>query len=342
MRNLMPFMRRPMPVLPAAKIVNENADMCPSILQQTDWNCGVFDFGKAQLPGTDYFNSGLIQRPDGLWLVTRRSIWHPEIQIGKNDLMAFLLDPVRLMPLKGIRLNLLKAFPGEHFEDPRAVMFNGKTYVSACDFVIENKGWTGAHQAMFEVDDNWSMIKRWDPDYGKNGPALGRNTGNEKNWLWFFRDNKPHLVYSANPHTVVEFDQQFQHPVEHSTVNSQIHEIWTLGEIRGGTPPVLLENEYWTFFHSSVQWRDDGKRWYVMGAYAFQSTPPFQITKITMRPLLCGSRFDHWAEGKPLVVFPCGALMREGKWLVTGGLNDLDSFFIEIPHTELLERTIVL
>lgn len=341
----MPFIRRALPTTPqkVIKSVNSEADAMPSIRLQTPWNCQVFSFGKAQVQGVDYFNSGLIQRNDGLWLITRRCVWDSQIKIGLNDLMAFIIDPVTLMPQRGIKLNLIKSFTGEHFEDPRAVVHNGRTFVSCCNFVIlRGKGWTGAHQAVFEVNDQWQMVNRWDPVYGNNGSMLGKNSGHEKNWLFFFRDGRPHMVYGATPHTLVELDDKFQKPVEHVTTNPNIEWIWTFGEIRGGTPPVLIDDEYWTFFHSSMPWREDGKRWYVMGAYAFQSTPPFQITRITTRPLLCGSKNDRWAEGKPLVVFPCGALMREGKWLVTGGLNDLDTFFIEIPHTELLERMIIL
>jgi hypothetical protein len=38
------------------------------------------------------------------------------------------------------------------------------------------------------------------------------------------------------------------------------------------------------------------------------------------------------------VVFPCGADLRNGKWFVTGGQNDLDSFWVEIPHEDLVKR----
>ncbi len=146
------------------------------------------------------------------------------------------------------------------------------------------------------------------------------------------------MVYGANPHVVVEFDQTFKVEREHITTQPTLP--WKHGEIRGGTPPVLVDDLYWTFFHSSVPWREDGKRWYVMGAYAFESNPPFAMKRITTKPLLCGSRMDRWAEGKPLVVFACGALFRNGKWLITGGLNDLDSFFVEIPHNELIDLTV--
>jgi len=39
----------------------------------------------------------------------------------------------------------------------------------------------------------------------------------------------------------------------------------------------------------------------------------------------------------PLVVFPCGAILRNGEWLVTLGVNDCESAWIKIPHERLME-----
>src|SRR6266404_557243 len=104
--------------------------------------------------------------------------------------------------------------------------------------------------------------------------------------------------------------------------------------IRGGSPPVMAEGEYWTFFHSSMPWVP-GKRRYFMGAYAFEPHAPFRVTKITGGPLLVGNYRDPWKEGVPLVVFPGGAIYHDGKWFVTLGLNDLKCAWIEIPHDAL-------
>jgi len=59
-------------------------------------------------------------------------------------------------------------------------------------------------------------------------------------------------------------------------------------------------------------------------------------------PLLSGSRKDRWSTKKPLVVFPGGAVMRDGKWFVVGGCNDLDCFWVEIPHASLLDCCVEL
>jgi predicted GH43/DUF377 family glycosyl hydrolase len=85
------------------------------------------------------------------------------------------------------------------------------------------------------------------------------------------------------------------------------------------------------------------KRRYYMGAYAFEAQPPFRVTRVTPEPILVGSIDDPWWEGKPLVVFPCAALLSHGLnpdyfiWTVSLGVNDLASARIEIPHFRLLQ-----
>ena len=305
----------------------------PSILTQTPWKAGFFHFGKAEFPRSAYFNCGLVSRPDGNWLAVRRAVFDRAVRVGKNDIVAFKLDDK--IPLHGIRVKLTKTFEGEHYEDPRAIYHKGITYVSCTDFVWSSKGWSGAHQIIEAVNNNWESIKRFDPVYGRNGAGIGQNSGQEKNWLWFFHNDEPHLVYNGRPHIVARFSHDFRHREDYKTDNKHP---WRWGEIRGGTPPVLVNGEYWTFFHSSTPWHPPYRQ-YHMGAYAFQAEPPFAITKMTHKPLLSGSDQDKWAQGKPIVVFPCGATYRNNQWFVTGGCNDLCCFWIEIPHEGLLEYT---
>lgn len=310
-----------------------------SITRQTEWPCDYFNFGKAMKKGVDYFNCGIVNRPDGTWLVARRTQPHPHIEMGMNDLVAFLLEDK--IPVWYVKADIPHVFKGlEHFEDPRAIYHNGKTYVSCCNFIIRNKGWTGAHQILVEMDDKWKTIKRHDPVYGTNGADLAKQTGIEKNWLWFFHAGFPHLVYQTHPHTVARWDLDFK---EAFTYTTEYDPPWEWGEPRGGTPPVRVGNEYWSFFHSATNWREQAPvRQYHMGAYAFDATLPFRITKMTAEPLLSGSPYDRWGDRKPLVVFPNGAILRNGIWTVTMGVNDLDSAWIDIPHVELEQRVVAI
>lgn len=322
------------------------------------WQCGIFDFNKAKQPGMDWFNSGIVERPDGTWLVARRSQWKQREDFGYNDIMAFLLDDVR--PLLGKKVHMGQQFPHEHFEDPRVVLVNGKTFVSACNFIRYRQGqretMTWPHQIISEVNMDWQLVQRFDPAHGFNGRDSGSNTKHEKNWLWFWRNGHPHLVYGAAPHQVVPFSADFRAYGVQDAAKATCHletgygtmqpgmlacwefqwnsGVWKYGLIRGGTPPVLMDGQWITFFHSSTPWTTD-KRQYHMGAYTFEDKPPFRITRITREPLLTGSRFDRWYPGKPPCVFVVGALLREKEWFLTGGCNDIDCFWAKIPVRDI-------
>ena len=319
---------------------NPDTRVWPSITKQTKWPCAFFNFGKAQSKEICYFNPSLVERPDGLWLIVRRARNERSVRIGYNDLMAFSLSG-NYTPQYGVTMRFQKCFEKEHYEDPRAIYHNGITYISACNFVVLNDGrmWTGAHQVLnvinrMDTKSTWQVSKRIDPIYGYNGGAIGRDKGAEKNWLWFFHNDELFLEYQASPHIVTRFSLDGKALEEYKTENPFN---WEYGIIRGGTPPVLINNngnEYLTFFHSRLP--DDYYRArYYMGAYTFESKPPFKITRMTREPLLAGSRDDIWGKDKPLVVFPCGSRLKDGKWLVTLGVNDLASSWIEIPHNDL-------
>lgn len=305
----------------------------PSITKQTDWEVAFFDFGKARVPGTDYYNPAIVEREDGLWLITRRSVDRPPLPYGFNDLMAFKLGD-DLKPIFGQPVQVPRMSEQEHVEDPRAIMHGGKMWLGACNFVIFEGGktWTGAHQIFCEVDHNWNAYRRHDPIFGKNGAHVRGNRGDEKNWLWFFYAGNAHMVYMTQPHTVVRFDG-FMRAVE-TYETKEINPLWRYGQPRGGTPPVLIGDEYWSFFHSSQPWRGK-KRQYYMGAYAFEAKPPFRITRMSRKPLLAGSQRDPWWEGKPLVVFPCGKVLKDGNWIVSMGINDICSAWLKIPHSDV-------
>lgn len=304
----------------------------PSILHQTAWPVRFI----TELPkDAEYFNCGLVDRPDGRFLLARRALPMAGHPWGINSVVAFRMEQNKVVG-DGVQLKMVPTAADEHFEDPRALFHKGQTWVSCCNFVW-GKTWTGAHQMICRVNDGWLSTHRYDVAYGRNGNHVGRNTGMEKNWLWFFHEDRLHLIYTTQPHLVVEFDASLNPVKEHSTLSRNLS--WPYGEPRGGTPPVLVDGEYWSFFHSSTPWPEQGTRRYHMGAYAFEAKPPFRKTRCTRLPILSGSQHDHWSHPKPLVVFPCGALMKDGRWTVSLGVNDLNCALMEIPHDELVKLT---
>lgn len=304
-------------------------DTVPSILRQTPWRTNFVSFGKAQNEGVRFFNTTIIARGSEEWLITRKS---EGPGFGSNTLVAFRLDGKRI-PEAYIPIGLNTAsYREQHFEDPRICVIGGKPWLSYCTFqIFPNERYSGAHQQVAILNDNWQPISRWDPIYGFNGGSILTGTGNEKNWTWFEHDGAPHLLYNIEPHTVVRWDGE--RPSEtHQTETTP----WAWGHMRGGTSPVQIKTggDYTVFFHSSTMWTEI-KRRYHMGAYQFEAKPPFRITRMTKKPILSGSHEDPWAEGLPLVVFPCGAIFVKGKWVVTMGVNDYCTAMMEIPHGDL-------
>jgi predicted GH43/DUF377 family glycosyl hydrolase len=331
--------------MPHAVHVNKEISLyrpVPTLAVQAEalgFKAGIFNFGMAEQKNIHYFNSAVVKRPDGEWLIVRRAVIADNNPFGMNDLWAFKLDQNRV-PAHGFRVNTEKRFLDEHKEDCRAVYHNGLTWIVCCNFCYrfynQKTNWTGAHQMIVAVDDKWTVVKRFDPVYGGNGPDLSQCKHSEKNWIVFFNNNRLHVDYGINPHVVLEIGNNGDVAKEYSTQADL--SVWKYGTPRGGTNPVLIGNEYFTFFHSSTNWRTrKPARQYHMGAIAFEHKPPFRITRISKSPLLSGNPDDEWVCSKPMCVFPCGLVFDGKNHFITGGSNDLQTFWTEISHEQLVQ-----
>lgn len=318
------------------------SDSVPSIIDQAKsqgWKCEYYSFGKLDDQGTDYFNPSLVLREDGIWLLTRASGLHPRgFMYGQNQIVAFKLDDVGKQPHHGKVLHWNDALQLQHFEDPRGFYHPrlGQTMMGCCTFMWNGPGdWTGALQVFGAFDNDWVCKK---VDY----PKIGGNPGKvekvlpkhyEKNWVWWLHEERLHLLYKANPWTVYTFENRWSERVEYKLEALT----WPWGEIRGGTPPVQVGDLFFTFHHSSLPWKGRYRRYYA-GCIGFETTPPYRPRLITSEPILQGSQNDIWAQRKPLVVFPCGALHLNNHWLISMGVNDMKAAWLELPHESLLQR----
>lgn len=82
------------------------------------------------------------------------------------------------------------------------------------------------------------------------------------------------FVYSIQPHVVVEpqatevaGEMTAEVVFKTATVNTSF---WQWGEMRGGTPALLVGDRYLSFFHSSGRLSHKHIITYVMGAYTFE------------------------------------------------------------------------
>ena len=208
-------------------------------------------------------------------------------------------------------------------EDPRAVKVDGQYYLTFSDPVPENPKKRGVRLAHIEPKDQQVHSITTFPR---------RLFSEEKNWLPFSLDGKTlNLIYTISPHEILQL------PSLTPTVDPEAQiklssndwpERW--GDLRCGTPPQLVDGEYLSFFHSSFK---DSKEivWYIMGAYTFEPTFPFRITKISSCPLLFKGVFEtphqNTSNKKVRCIYPAGFVLekREGKEVIQLSCGENDS-----------------
>jgi len=302
----------------------------PSFLEQTDWPTGLFTFPSDER--TVYFNPALLKKDDTFYLFTRR--YRYPNGSGKlpmtNDLAIWRLTK-HLAPVELIVPEPPNRYPKEQWEDPRVIDHGGAIHVAFATWV-HMRGWT-IRQSLCKLSADWRRFTvAQEPLYGGNAPTPERATRHEKNWLWFIHEGQWHCVYMSNPFTVLKIGPNGH--VSKAWKGPQLPLPWSHGEPRGGTTPIRVGQEYVTFFHSSLPWTTQQRRYY-MGALTFEAAPPFAIKRITLEPLLAGSDKDARVLGGPLVIFPCGSDLSAREWLVTFGVNDEQCGWVKIPQGEL-------
>lgn len=299
----------------------------PSITKQSKWPCGFYNFPGINR-GTVFYNCAVIDWLSQRWLITRRQTRRLGFK-DQNDIVFWTLRDNR--PILPYPVKIFASHPGENWEDPRVLIRRGGLILTYANFLWNSY----VHQAVAEVGRNFVANHPVHFVYGSNGQTIRENKTHEKNWAFFEFEERLHFVYLMDPHTVVKTENA-KVLTDYMTDGFR----WEYGEARGGTPPIRIGDEYWGFFHSSLD-NPKRRRRYYMGAYAFEAKPPFKITRYTPEPLLAASEDDPVKDKLPYCVFPCGAILeRDKSWLVTGGCNDCRCFWIRIPHSELVDLTI--
>ena len=292
----------------------------PSFLKQTKWPTGVFN-----IPGQGVnFNCSIARWRGMLWLVTRN------LNGGRNSICIHELPQGGPRPGFAIRLPAL--YNNEQYEDPR-ICCNGLAVptlpiLSYCTYV---SGKSAPHQVVATLTEKMEATNLLHVEYRNNGNCISSNKGPEKNWVFFKQNEALHFVYGTHPHEVVEL---LGHRVFRVHKTQQQGLQWPWGQLRGGTPPVLIGNEYLSFFHSSSPYRNTSR--YYMGAYTFEAQPPFAMTRISKAPILMGSEEDPHMTSPPYVIYPGGAVFENNEWFVVFGVNDCRCGWIRIPHEDLL------
>lgn len=161
----------------------------------------------------------------------------------------------------------------------------------------------------------------------------------QKNWVPFVSEDKMLLAYQINPHEILEPDPSNGNcrPV----YETKIPTLWQWGQLRGGTPALMVDGEYLAFFHSSCGVYSEGQSLlhYVMGAYTFNPNPPFEIRKMSPCPIQAKEFYAKTTHGKK-VIFPGGFAVAGNRIHMAYGRNDCE-IWIATLDKKLLQESLL-
>lgn len=199
-------------------------------------------------------------------------------------------------------------------------------------------------------------------DYIINFNFKMESQSDQKNWSPFtLMDTEEQLwIYGVNPHRIVkQVLTKFKNHVFGETVHStkygnvrNISDIWNWGELRGGTPAVLIDRKFYlAFFHSSNDPPRTGDvlRTYVFGAYTFCIKPPYRVLKISPLPITHESMFKGPWTDLPLsyyhidyVAFPMSFIIDGNDIHLTYGKQDVDGWMMKIDMASMLDSLVTV
>lgn len=164
----------------------------------------------------------------------------------------------------------------------------------------------------------------------------------QKNWSAFEWQNKLMISYSLNPHEVL-YTNLFNGNC-YLCYSTWADIDWNWGTLRGSASPVIVDGEYLSFFHSGkvvtspASWGYE--LWhYFMGAYTFSLQPPFEITKISPKPIFTEGFYTQSYCPKR-VIFP-GGFVIDGNLLYLAYGKDDEEIWIATLDLKQLKNSLV-
>jgi hypothetical protein len=226
------------------------------------------------------------------------------------------------------------------FADPRLYRLGGRL------FVYWNSGW---HEPR-----NWQFLQELDPvsllplGLARELVLRGERQKLEKNWTLFAAPDSAaashyFAVYSISPHRVLRFSVDGGEDIFFEEIArtewSQPDYPPCHGGLRGGAPPFLFQDEFWSVCHS-VHDGPNGYR-YLPAVYRFAAKWPFAPTGAPTAPLSFGAQLTekrlyprlNTAVGE--VIYPCGAVHDGARWVISHGINDEQCALSFVTHADL-------
>lgn len=242
-----------------------------------------------------------------------------------------------------------------HYEEPRIIRRPGNGfYLLTCSwggqyFEDSVNFYTAGHQILYELDEQFNIQKERHPVYRCNGAHHFSNLKDERNWLPLLYDGQLFMICHLAPHTAFrEIDEYDTEEYKTPGISS-----WEYGTPNGGSSPYPFDdNTSIVFFHSYLT--KGSVRTYYVGVYLLENKPPFRIVRNSQKPLAIGD-LQQTADNefktqiayfvspsapsahKPqhAVLFPCGAVRRDKRWLVGVGINNITAGILTFSDTEV-------
>ena len=242
----------------------------------------------------------------------------PQFHISPSRLAVAILNPTTFEVESNKPFTLPKEFEC-YAEDPRLFEHNGSVYLM----------FNGSNSIKIaKLDSSLDVI------WVKKMPKY---RGCEKNWSPYSYNGKLYIIYSWSPFEVWLLDNELNIKSRKQYSNNLG---WKWGEVRGGTPPLLLRNSYFiSFFHSFYlyPYRDiHDERVYVSGYIQFDPDS-LKIVSLSNDPVLEPDwNTNHNGATLSPVIFPCGLVGYGPSLIISSGLNDENCVISTITYRELL------
>lgn len=157
----------------------------------------------------------------------------------------------------------------------------------------------------------------------------------QKNHLWYVHNDSLYAVYSIVPHKVLRIDGgraewAYETPTNHR---------WKGGELHGGTTPVKVGDEFYSFFHDRVQ--TGHMKSYRLGLYTFDAEPPFAPRRMTPHPVKVADPTTN-PGNYCHCIFSRGAVLDGGNWVVSVGEHDRFSGLYRFSRAYLESKLVAL
>jgi predicted GH43/DUF377 family glycosyl hydrolase len=208
-------------------------------------------------------------------------------------------------------------------EDPRAVKVDGRVYLSYVAF----DGWNFVRQALTSIALPHVHAKNWQ---WRNPVLISKPGEIQKNWVIFPEkiNGKFAILHGLSPKVHIEYLDSLDDLDGNTFIDSlpQAHGAGYTGRtdkwdsrVRGAGAPPLKTPLGWLLLYHATDKYDPGK--YKLGAMILDEHDPTKILYRSDNPVL---EPQEWYEnqGKPGVVYTCGAVIVSGNLIVYYGGGD--------------------